>query len=52
MSSKVFQLYDYFRSSAAFRVRIGLNLKNIVYEQIPVHLLREGGEPGANAANG
>ena len=33
------KLHDYFRSSASFRVRIALNLKNIQYEQIPVHLL-------------
>jgi len=34
------KLYGYFRSSAAFRVRIALNLKNFAYEQIPVHLRR------------
>jgi len=32
-------LYDYFRSSAAYRVRIALNLKGIVYERVPVNLL-------------
>ena len=32
-------LYDYFRSSAAYRVRIGLNLKGIDYESRPVNLL-------------
>jgi maleylacetoacetate isomerase len=37
-------LYSYFRSSAAFRVRIALNLKNIAYEIRPVHLLKNGGE--------
>jgi maleylpyruvate isomerase len=37
-------LYGYFRSSAAYRVRIALNLKGIPYEQRPVHLLRDGGE--------
>src|ERR671918_781013 len=31
-------LYDYFRSSAAYRVRIALNLKGIDYEQRPVNL--------------
>lgn len=33
------KLYHYFRSSASFRVRIALNLKNIAYEKIPVNLL-------------
>ncbi len=37
-------LYSYFRSSAAYRVRIVLNLKNIDYEIRPVHLLKNGGE--------
>lgn len=37
-------LYSYFRSSAAYRVRIALNLKNLSYDVIPVHLLREGGQ--------
>ena len=32
-------LYDYYRSSAAYRVRIGLNLKGIQYESRPVNLL-------------
>jgi maleylpyruvate isomerase len=36
-------LYDYFRSSAAFRVRIALNLKGLSYRHIPIHLTRDGG---------
>jgi maleylacetoacetate isomerase len=38
------RLYTYFRSSAAFRVRIALNYKQVQYHSIPVHLLRGGGE--------
>jgi maleylpyruvate isomerase len=38
------KLYSYFRSSAAFRVRIALNLKGVRYETVPVHLMRDGGE--------
>ena len=38
------KLYGYWRSSAAYRVRIALNLKGLAYQQLPVHLLRDGGE--------
>lgn len=37
-------LYSYWRSSAAYRVRIALNLKGLDYETRPVHLVRNGGE--------
>lgn len=37
-------LYSYFRSSAAYRVRIGLNLKGLDYQIKPVHLLKDGGQ--------
>ena len=36
-------LHNYFRSSAAYRVRIAMNLKGLDYDYIPVHLTREGG---------
>ncbi|MFV0283569.1 MAG: maleylacetoacetate isomerase [Castellaniella sp.] len=38
------ELYSYYRSSAAYRVRIALSLKGLDYRVIPVHLLRHGGE--------
>lgn len=40
-------LYSYWRSSAAYRVRIALNLKGLSYETRPVHLVRDGGEQHA-----
>ena len=46
------RLHDYFRSSAAYRVRIGLHLKGVAYESVPVDL-RHGAqaEPGYRALN-
>lgn len=38
------KLYDYYRSSASYRVRIALNLKKIGYDAIPIHLVNNGGE--------
>ena len=38
------RLYTFWRSSAAFRVRIALNLKGLSYASVPKHLLRDGGE--------
>jgi maleylacetoacetate isomerase len=37
-------LYDYFRSTACYRVRIALNLKAISYEKHTIHLIEEGGQ--------
>lgn len=44
MDGEGLQLYSYWRSSAAYRVRIALNLKGLEHEIVPVHLVREGGE--------
>lgn len=38
------KLYGYWRSSAAYRVRIALALKGMAYESIPVHLVKDGGQ--------
>jgi maleylpyruvate isomerase len=37
------KLYDYWRSSAAYRVRIALNLKGVAYDLQEVHLVKDGG---------
>ena len=34
------KLYNYFRSSASFRVRIALNLKGLQYDYVPIHIAR------------
>jgi maleylpyruvate isomerase len=41
------KLHNYFRSSASYRVRIGLALKGLSYEYVPVHLLKDGGQQNA-----
>lgn len=38
------KLYTYFRSSAAYRVRIALNLKGLPYDMAPIHLTKDGGQ--------
>jgi len=42
-------LYDYFRSTASYRVRIALNLKGLAYDIKPVHLVKDGGEQFSKA---
>lgn len=37
-------LYHYWRSSAAYRVRIALNLKGLPYKIVPIHLVKDGGQ--------
>ncbi len=37
------KLYSFFRSSAAYRVRIALHLKGIAFETIGIHLSKDGG---------
>jgi maleylacetoacetate isomerase len=38
------KLYSYFRSSAAYRCRIALNLKSLAHEIAFVHLIKDGGQ--------
>jgi maleylacetoacetate isomerase len=47
MANDSLKLYSYWRSSAAFRVRIALNLKGLVYDIVPVHLTDAGGQQHA-----
>jgi maleylacetoacetate isomerase/maleylpyruvate isomerase len=43
------KLFGYWRSSAAYRVRIALHLKHIDCESVPVHLVKNGGEQHSEA---
>ena len=45
-------LYSYWRSTAAYRVRIALNLKGLSYETKSVHLVKDGGEQHSDAYRG
>lgn len=46
------KLYSFFRSSAAFRVRIALNLKGIAYDTVAIHLRRnDQSKPDYHAIN-
>jgi len=48
MAGEGVKLYSYWRSSAAYRARIALNLKGLDYEIVPVHLTDNGGEQHAD----
>ena len=45
--SDLIRLYSYWRSSAAYRVRIALNLKGLRYDYLAVNLAAEGGQQHA-----
>jgi maleylacetoacetate isomerase len=49
MADHPLKLYTYWRSSAAYRVRIGLNLKDLSAAMVPVHLVKDGGEQHSDA---
>jgi maleylacetoacetate isomerase len=34
------RLYSYYRSTTSYRARIGLNLKGLTYDQVPINLLK------------
>jgi maleylacetoacetate isomerase len=38
------KLYSYFRSSASYRARIALHWKELKFEYVPVHLVKDGGQ--------
>ncbi|MBX3020299.1 MAG: maleylacetoacetate isomerase [Bdellovibrionales bacterium] len=43
------KLYSYFRSSASYRVRIALHWKQLDFEYMPVHLVKDGGQQHSEA---
>ena len=38
------KLYGYWRSSCSWRARIALNIKELEYTYVPIHLVNNGGE--------
>jgi maleylacetoacetate isomerase/maleylpyruvate isomerase len=49
---RAMKLFNYFRSSASFRVRIALELKGLAYDYVPVHLVKgEHKQPGYGAVS-
>ena len=49
MNTGSFTLYGYWRSSASWRVRIGLHLKGIPFRYEAVHLVQDGGQQHGDA---
>lgn len=49
MKPDMLTLYTYFRSSAAYRVRIALHLKGLDWQSVPIHLLKDGGQQRSTA---
>jgi maleylpyruvate isomerase len=43
------RLYNYWRSSCSWRVRIALRLKGLDFEYVPVHLVKDGGAQHSEA---
>jgi maleylacetoacetate isomerase len=43
------KLYSYFRSSASYRVRIAMHWKELKFEYVPIHLLKDGGQQRAGS---
>jgi maleylacetoacetate isomerase len=43
------KLYGYWRSSASYRLRIAMHLKQLDFDYLPVHLVKDGGEQKKNA---
>jgi len=50
MLGAMMKLYNYFRSSASFRVRIALNLKGLDYDYLAVHIARGEHKTGSFSA--
>jgi len=46
---KALRLHNYWRSSASWRVRLGLHLKGLTFEYVAVHLLQDGGQQHSEA---
>ena len=46
---KGLRLHNYWRSTSSWRVRLGLHLKRLQFEYVPVHLLQDGGKQHTEA---